>query len=100
MTNHLATTRIGDKEMNAIEMLQARVGRLDEILPQTSGLTGAQLIRIAQFEVMRNEDLAECYPHSVMNAVYDSARLGMMLGREAHLVPFKKHCQLIDDNRG
>jgi recombination protein RecT len=96
----LVTTRVGDRELNAIQMLQARSSRIDEILPQTAGLTGAQLIRIAQFELMRNSDLAECNPHTVMQAVYDSARLGLLLGREAHLVPFKRHCQLIVDNRG
>jgi recombination protein RecT len=98
--SNLPTARVGDRELNAIQMLQSRASRLDEILPQTAGLNGAQLIRIAQFELMRNSDLAECNPHSVMQAVYDSARLGLLLGREAHLVPFKRRCSLIVDNRG
>lgn len=96
----LATTPIAGKDVTAIDMLRARETAIDDILPQASGLTGAQLISIARFEVMRNDNLAECTPHSVMNAVYDSARLGLLLGREAHLVPFARHCTLIVDNRG
>ena len=96
----LATTPIAGKDVTAIDMLRARETALDDILPQASGLTGAQLISIARFEVMRNDQLAECTPHSVMNAVYDAARLGLLLGREAHLVPFGRHCTLIVDNRG
>jgi len=98
--SNMATTPIRGKELTAIDMLRARETALDEMLPQASGLTGAQLISIARFEVMRNDSLAECHPHSVMNAVYDAARLGLLLGREAHLVPFKRHCTLIVDNRG
>lgn len=99
--SNLPTIRSPDgKEYNAIQMLQARAARLDEIIPGTAGVTGAQLCRIAQFEVNRNEQLAECNPNSIMNAVYDAARLGLMLGREAHLVPYKRSCQMIPDYRG
>jgi len=100
MTKGLAVARVGDVEVNAIQMLEARVSKLNQIIPHTSGLTGDQLIQIARYELLRNQDLAECSPHSVMQAVYDSARLGMLLGREAHLVPFGRTCTLIVDNRG
>lgn len=100
MGKSLATVSIEGQEYSAPQMLAKRATRLDEIIPGTAGITGAQLVRIAQFELNRNEDLAECNPHSVLNAVYDAARLGLLLGHEAHLVPYKRHCQMIPDYRG
>jgi phage RecT family recombinase len=100
MGKSLQTTRVGDRELNAIQMLEARETKLTDIIPQASGLNAAQLIQIARFEILRNDSLAECSPASIMQAVYDSARLGLLLGREAHLVPFKRTCQLIVDYRG
>ncbi|MDH3291521.1 MAG: recombinase RecT [Gemmatimonadota bacterium] len=100
MGKALATVTIDGKDFTAVQMLNKRAARLDEIIPGTAGITGAQLVRIAQFEVARNDDLGECSPNSVLNAVYDAARLGLMLGREAHLVPYKRRCQMIPDYRG
>lgn len=100
MGKKTAVTVIDGTEYTAVQMLNRRAARLDEILPGTAGVTGAQLVRIAQFELNRNEDLAECEPGTVLNAVYDAARLGLMLGREAHLVPYKRRCQMIPDYRG
>ena len=99
MTN-LPTVHIDGEEYNAIQMLRMRGERMDEIIPGTAGVTGKQLCRIAQFEIQRNDALAECNPNSIINAVYDAARLGLMLGREAHLVPYKRNCQMIPDYRG
>jgi recombination protein RecT len=98
--SNLPTVNIDGTDYNAIQMLRARGERMDEIIPGTAGVTGKQLCRIAQFEVQRNSDLQQCNPHSIINAVYDAARLGLMLGREAHLVPYKRNCQMIPDYRG
>ncbi len=99
MTN-VAVVTVDGSDYSAVQILNKRAARLDEILPETAGVTGAQLVRVAQFELNRNTDLAMCDPLSVLNAVYDAARLGLMLGREAHLVPYKKKCQMIPDYRG
>ena len=96
----LPTVHIDGEEYNAIQMLRMRGERMDEIIPGTAGVTGKQLCRIAQFEIQRNDALAECNPNTIINAVYDAARLGLMLGREAHLVPYKRNCQMIPDYRG
>lgn len=98
--SNLPTVNIDGTEYNAVQMLRMRGERMDEIIPGTAGVTGKQLCRIAQFEVQRNDALAECNPNSIINAVYDAARLGLMLGREAHLVPYKRNCQMIPDYRG
>lgn len=100
MGTKMATVHVSGEEYTAVQLLNKRAERLDEILPGTAGITGAQLVRIAQFELQRNTDLAMCDPLSVLNAVYDAARLGLMLGREAHLVPYREKCQMIPDYRG
>lgn len=93
----LPTVKVGDKDLTVTQMLAHRKNRLNEMLPEGCGITGDQLFRIAQMEIMRNPDLAQCDPNSVMNAIYDSARLGLLIGREAHLVPFAK--KMSDDSR-
>lgn len=100
MANSVAVVQVGDTNFTAVQMLSKKAKRLNELLPGTSGVTGEQLIRIAQFEVNRNADLQQCSVETVINAVYDAARLGLMLGREAHLVPYKRQCQMIPDYRG
>ena len=96
----LQKIRHAGKDYTAIDMLELRSERLNEILPQASGLTAGQLIQIAQFECQRNTKLAECEPNSIVSAVYDAARLGLLLGREAHLVPFNRKCTMVPDYRG
>lgn len=96
----VAVVTIDGTNYTAVQMLNKRAAKLDEILPGTAGVTGAQLVRVAQFELNRNTSLAACDPVSVLNAVYDAARLGLMLGREAHLVPYREKCQMIPDYRG
>lgn len=96
----LQKIRHNGKDYTALDMLQLRADRLDEILPQASGLTAGQLIQIATFECNRNPKLAECEPNSIVGAVYDSARLGLLLGREAHLVPYNRKCTMVPDYRG
>jgi recombination protein RecT len=98
--SNLPTVRVGDRELTVTQMLTARAGQVDKIMPEASGMTGEQLCRIAHMEVIRNEDLAKCNPLTIMNAVYDAARLGLLIGHEAHLVPFKKRCTMVPDYRG
>lgn len=98
--SNLPTIRMGDKDVTITQMLASRVTAIDEVLPEASGMTGEQLSRIAQNEVFKNPDLAECNPMTIMNSVYDAARLGLMIGREAHLVPYRKVCKMIPDYRG
>lgn len=96
----LATVRVGGKDLTAIDMLNSRRSRLSDIIPGISGLSAEQMIRIAQFEVQRNQSLASCTPMSILSSVYDAARLGLLLGREAHLVPYRDTCKMIPDFRG
>ena len=100
MGSNLPVVRIGDRDLDVVQMLSSKVGHVSEMMPEASGMTGAQLCRIAHMEVIRNPDLAKCNPLTIMNSVYDSARLGLLIGREAHLVPFKERCQMIPDFRG
>jgi len=100
MGKNLPTVRVGDKDVTVTQMLATRATQIDEILPEASGMTGEQLARIAQMEVLKNPTLAECRPGSIMNSVYDAARLGLLIGREAHLVPYKGTCKMIPDYRG
>lgn len=104
--SNLPTVQVGDRELNVAQMLTAKVGHVNTIMPEASGMTGEQLCRIAHMEVIRNPDLAACNPLTIMNSVYDAARLGLLIGYEAHLVPFGKrgssvkNCQMIPDYRG
>lgn len=97
---NLPTVRVGDEELTVTQMLAKRATQIDDVLPEASGMTGEQLARIAQMEVLKNADLAECSPHSILNSVYDAARLGLLVGREAHLVPYRRICKMIPDFRG
>jgi len=98
--SNLPTVRVGDKEVTVNQMLSSRITQINAVLPEASGMTGEQLARIAQMEVIRNSDLAACNPTTIMNSVYDAARLGLLIGREAHLVPYAKQCKMIPDFRG
>ncbi len=100
MGKDLPTIRVGDEDLTVTQMLAKRVTAIDKVLPEASGMTGEQLARIAQMEVLKNPDLAECSPGSIMNSVYEAARLGLLIGREAHLVPYKRICKMIPDYRG
>jgi len=98
--SNLPVVRVGDRDLNVAQMLSAKIDHVNTIMPEASGMTGEQLCRIAHMEVLRKPDLAKCNPLTIMNSVYDAARLGLLIGREAHLVPFREKCQMIPDYRG
>ncbi len=98
--SQLAQVKVGDKLVTAKDLLALRKQEIGTLIPGDVNLTGEQLARIATMELYRQPKLRKCEPLTVLQAVYDSARLGLVIGREAHLVPFGKTCTLVPDYRG
>lgn len=89
-----------DKKKDLPTLIASKQQQIEQIMPGDAHISAEQLVKIAQVECVRNPALLKCDPTSVLMALYDTARLGLMLGREAHLVPYKTKCQMIPDFRG
>lgn len=81
-----------------LRLLQPRVA---ELLP--SYMSPERFLRVARLILSRNPDLldeSKVQPMSVLSAVLDAARLGLDIGREAHLVKYGNQCVMLPDYRG
>ncbi len=64
-------------------------------------LTAERMCRLAVITAgNKTPALLDCDLLSVVNAVMEACNMGLEIGREAHLVPFKGKCILIPDYRG
>lgn len=89
------------------EVFARAANAVRQVLPHH--VTPERFLRVAWVLVNRTpalKDVAEQSPETLIAAIVQSSQLGLELGREAHLVPFKnKHtgkleCQFIPDYRG
>ena len=83
------------------EQLVQITSRVAEVLPKTMDVD--RFMRVARLLLARTPDLLDprkVEPLSVLSAVMDAARLGLEIGREAHLVKFGRECVLLPDYRG
>ena len=83
------------------EQLVQLTPRVAEVLPRTMDVD--RFMRVARLLLSRTPDLLDpkkVEPLSVLSAVMDAARLGLEIGREAHLVKFGRECVLLPDYRG
>lgn len=77
---------------------------LRSILPKH--LTPERVVALVILQQTKAPLLAECDPKTVLRAVMEASKLGLEIGRTAHLVPFKNRrrgvyeCQMIPDYRG
>lgn len=83
------------------EKIQLLVPRVADLLPKY--MDAERFIRVARLIVSQHPDLADprqTEPLTVLASVMDAARLGLELGREAHLVRYKQECKMLPDYRG
>lgn len=81
------------------EMIDAWKPQIAKALMGTA-LNPERMGRIALTAFRKTPKLSECKPESVWAAIIISAQLGLELGIEAHLIPFKDECTLIVDYKG
>lgn len=80
-------------------------GFLDSMKPKIAAilpkhLTPERMLMLANLVTVKTPKLRECTPASVFNAIVAASRLGLEIGRHAHLVPFGKECVFIPDYQG
>lgn len=83
--------------------LAAQAPRIAEAIPPGSSMTAEQVITLCGLAAMRNPDLMTCTPASILQSVVAAASLGLNVSGvngEAHLIPYKRVCQLIPGWRG
>lgn len=94
---------MGDKSL--VETIDSQEWKIQEILPEgrNSEKDAKRVIRLARLAIVRNPDLMNCTPISVVEAIMVASQLGLEIASPiggAHLVPFGKKCQMIPDYRG
>lgn len=75
--------------------------RIEDMLPKH--MDPSRFLRIARLIVTQDPDLSDpdkTDPMSVLQAILDASRLGLELGREAHLVRYGRECTMLADYRG
>ncbi|MCK4969038.1 MAG: recombinase RecT, partial [Thermoplasmata archaeon] len=97
---------MGDaKSKSLVEVIDTQAHKIREILPEgmNSEADAQRVIRLARLAIVRNPDLLECSPLSVVEAIMTASQLGLEIASPiggAHLVPFKRKCQMVPDYRG
>jgi recombination protein RecT len=69
-----------------------------QVLP--AHLTPEKALRLASTVIFRSPKLQQCTPVSLINAVIEISRLGLDIGRTAHIVPFGREAVMITDYKG
>ena len=94
---------MGDaKSKSLVEVIDTQAHKIREILPEgmNSEADAQRVIRLARLAIVRNPDLLECSPLSVVEAIMTARQLGLEIASPiggAHLVPFKRKCQMVPD---
>lgn len=100
-----ATTK--DKPTNIRELLEARMGEIQKVLP--SVLTPTQFLRLALNAIQTTPHLMECTMQSFYGSIMQCAQLGLKpnCNGEAYLLPFKNtkkggiyECQFVPGYKG
>lgn len=92
------------KAMTFEDLLETAKGRIAAILPKH--LTAERMVALAALAATKTPKLKECTPLSLFNAIMNASRLGLEIGAQAHLVPFRNNkagiteCVMIPDYRG
>jgi recombination protein RecT len=99
------TQLVKPQEANALTALSAFLKAREKTLADyvKNGVSPAAMVRLACFEMSRNEALAKCSPASFYASLIACAQLGLEpsgIRGEAYLVPFKGQCTLIPGWRG
>lgn len=85
-------------------MILSSRAKISELLPRH--MDAERFVRIAVLMATRYPDVANCEPLTVVGAVMDAARLGLEIGREAHLIAIRNNklnktiCHLWTDYKG
>lgn len=98
----LPTRSNGDIKTGTVKNLfEAARSRIEEVAPKH--LSPDRLMRVALMTISRTPKLAECTPHSLLNAFMTATQLGLEVGGvlgEAYLVPYKTEATFILGYRG
>ena len=76
-----------------VQVIDSQAWKIQEILPegQNSDKDAARVIRLARLAIIRNPDLMDCTPISVVESIMQASQLGLEIASPiggAHLVPF------------
>lgn len=103
----VAPTTTKDKPTNIRELLEARMGEIQKVLP--SVLTPTQFLRLALNAIQTTPHLMECTMQSFYGSIMQCAQLGLKpnCNGEAYLLPFKNtkkggiyECQFVPGYKG
>ncbi len=98
----LPTRSNGDGKAGTVKNLfEAARSRIEDVAPKH--LSADRLMRVALMTISRTPRLAECTPHSLLNAFMTATQLGLEVGGvlgEAYLVPYKAEATFILGYRG
>ena len=86
---------------NIKHMLDAKEGEIAQLIPKHVGVE--RFNRAALVALNTNPRILECSGLSIFVSILNAAKVGLVIGGatpQAHLVKFKKTCQLIIDYRG
>lgn len=93
-----------DKPPKLKDLLERNQVVIAAVMPRH--MTVERMLKLALLATIKTPRLLECDPKTVLASVMNAARLGLEIGREAHLVPFRNgakgtyECQMIPDYRG
>jgi recombination protein RecT len=79
-------------------MLQAKVEAIRSVLPDH--ISVRKMMRLTSQAVVLTPELARCDQLSLINAVIEASALGLEIGTQAHLLPFRGTVKLIPDYKG
>lgn len=92
------------QQVNAVENFMKKAGgRIEAVIPRTTGLTLAKVHRTAMIAVSGDRNLLACKPESIVRSVILAAELGLEVGGalgSAYLVPYKQNATLIVGYKG
>lgn len=97
--NEQLTTETKPRDLR--DMLRSDAVKSQIALALPSTMTPERMMRVALTTVNRNPKLLDCSQASVLTALMGCAAMGIEPdGRNAHLIPYGKECQLIVDWKG
>jgi recombination protein RecT len=98
----LPTRSNGDVKVGTVKNLfEAARSKIEQVAPKH--LSADRLMRVALMTISRTPKLAECTPHSLLNAFMTASQLGLEVGGvlgEAYLVPYGKEATFLVGYRG
>lgn len=98
-----ALATLGEKHRYVSAELEKARDRLTAIIPVATGLTPSRAIAVVLDALVRDPNLLNCDPRSIVRSVIHAAEIGLELGSplgEAYLVPFKGKATMMVGYRG